>query len=130
MPRALDLRRSKRKNAQGLSDLVTSFPESAPAWPHFQIDAEEFRKALEAIQPFDLGEGERAFYRLYAATQNQPRYGDKTPTYCQQSCRIEELLPEAHFIHIIRDGRDASLIVFRYMVFSHCVANAGHSLTN
>src|SRR5687767_5630613 len=43
---------------------VTNYPESSPAWPDFEISAEEFRSALEEIVPFDISEGFRAFYRL------------------------------------------------------------------
>ncbi len=38
----------------------------------------------------------------------KPRYGDKTPLYGRHLAEIEKLLPEAHFIHIIRDGRDVA----------------------
>jgi hypothetical protein len=37
------------------------------------------------------------------------RWGDKTPLYLLNMTLIEEFLPEAHFIHIIRDGRDCAL---------------------
>jgi hypothetical protein len=46
---------------------------------------------------------------MYARRFDKPRYGDKTPTYCRLMPVIEQLLPEAAFIHVIRDGRDASL---------------------
>jgi len=46
------------------------------------------------------------FYQLYASRFAKPRWGDKTPSYCHHMQNIEEVLPEAHFIHIIRDGRD------------------------
>jgi hypothetical protein len=46
---------------------------------------------------------------MYAAGQNKPRYGEKTPGYCEHLPAIRKLLPEAHFVHVIRDGRDASL---------------------
>ncbi|MEO6326492.1 MAG: sulfotransferase, partial [Thermoanaerobaculia bacterium] len=54
-------------------------------------------------------EGARAFYRLYAARHGKPRWGDKTPNYVFHLSAIESLLPEARFIHIIRDGRDVAL---------------------
>jgi hypothetical protein len=64
---------------------------------------------LQRVEPFTMGEGLRAFYRLYAKRQNKPRYGDKTPTYCEHLPAIRSLLPEARFLHIIRDGRDVAL---------------------
>ena len=51
----------------------------------------------------------RAFYLLYAEREGKTRYGDKTPGYVKEMRRIQRVLPEARFIHIIRDGRDVSL---------------------
>jgi hypothetical protein len=88
---------------------VTAFPPEAPAWPDFGIPADDFREALEAIEPFTASAGFRAFYRLYAARHGKPRWGDKTPIYCLHVDLIRRVLPEARFIHIIRDGRDVAL---------------------
>ena len=92
-----------------LFQIVTRCPPEAPAWDDYGIEAEDFRRELEAIDPFNLSEGFRAFYRLYARKQKKPRYGEKNPGYCEHIALIERLLPEAHFVHIIRDGRDAAL---------------------
>ena len=51
----------------------------------------------------------RAFYSAYAEREGKTRYGDKTPGYIKEMVRIQRTLPEARFIHIIRDGRDVSL---------------------
>ena len=51
----------------------------------------------------------RAFYLAYAEREGKTRYGDKTPGYIREMVRIQRTLPEARFIHIIRDGRDVSL---------------------
>src|ERR1700690_3434691 len=61
---------------------VTSLPLKTGPWQDFGLNAQEFREELRRIEPFDVGEGLRAFYRLYARNQNKPRYGDKTPLYC------------------------------------------------
>ena len=68
-----------------------------------------FRAALQAIEPFTVADGLRAFYQLYAARFGKSRWGDKTPLYCMHVQSIAALLPEAHFVHIIRDGRDVAL---------------------
>jgi len=96
---------------------VTNYPSRAPSWPDFEILEETFWKALEGIEPFNLPDGYRTFYRLYAARFEKPRWGDKTPTYCLSLDAIRELIPEARFIHLIRDGRDAALSL-RKMWFS------------
>ncbi len=94
---------------EGLYRVVTTFPPDAPAWEDFGIDAGELRAALATIDPFVPSDGFRLFYRLYATRHGKSRYGDKTPIYTQHVAAIERLLPEARFIHLIRDGRDVAL---------------------
>ncbi|HEX5708828.1 MAG TPA: sulfotransferase [Pyrinomonadaceae bacterium] len=92
---------------------VVNYPEQYPSWPDFGIPEAEFRAALAEISPFNVSEGFRAFYRLYAARHAKPRYGDKTPLYCMEIAAIRRILPEARFVHIIRDGRDVALSLRR-----------------
>lgn len=89
--------------------VVTRLPFKSGPWQDFGLDAQEFRERLRRIEPFDWAEGIRAFYRLYAGKQDKLRYGDKTPLYCKHMEGIARLLPEAHFLHLIRDGRDVAL---------------------
>jgi hypothetical protein len=98
-------------------EAVTSFPPEAPAWKDFGMPEEQFWAALLEISPFSVAEGYRAFYRTYAARFGKRRWGDKTPLYCMHLEAIGGVLPEAHFIHIIRDGRDVALSL-RQMWFS------------
>lgn len=88
---------------------VTDYPPGAAAWPDFGIAKDALWDALTRIEPFSLQEGCRAFYRLYAAKFGKPRWGDKTPTYGLYLPAVTELLPEAHVIHLVRDGRDVAL---------------------
>ena len=88
---------------------LTQYPPEAPGWNDFHLDAGAFRTELDRLEPFDLADGLRAFYRLYAARWSKPRWGEKTPLYCRHLQTIERILPEAHFIHLIRDGRDATI---------------------
>lgn len=78
-------------------------------WPDFHIEKAEFREALEAIEPFSCTTGLRCFYRLYALRFGKQLWGDKTPPYSENMALIQGLLPEARFVHIIRDGRDVAL---------------------
>ncbi|MEJ7876465.1 MAG: sulfotransferase, partial [Solirubrobacterales bacterium] len=41
--------------------------------------------------------------------QGKSHWGDKTPTYVKTMRRIKRVLPEASFIHVVRDGRDVTL---------------------
>jgi hypothetical protein len=50
-----------------------------------------------------------AIFETYAERQGKPRWGDKTPLYMQQLPLLERLFPDAVWIHLLRDGRDAAL---------------------
>ena len=105
------------KLRQNFYHAVVNYGKPLPSWADFELSKEDFRSALAEITPFSVSEGCRVFYRLYAARCGKPRWGDKTPIYCKHLNTIRRLLPEARFIHIIRDGRDAALSL-RRMWFS------------
>lgn len=87
--------------------LVTSFPVGESHFADYQIPPAALQSALEAVQPFTLAGGLRAFYALYAQRQGKPLAGDKTPIYIRALDQITELLPEARIIHLVREPRDA-----------------------
>jgi hypothetical protein len=78
-------------------------------WGDFALDAELFRERVAGIDRGGAGDVARAFYSLYAEREGKPRWGDKTPQYLKRMRMIERKLPEARFVHLIRDGRDAAL---------------------
>jgi sulfotransferase family protein len=78
-------------------------------WPDFGLDADEVRRRLAGTGRLRPGDAARAFYGAYAAKHGKTRWGEKTPQYLKSLKRIGTALPEAHFIHIIRDGRDVAL---------------------
>ncbi|MGI9019979.1 MAG: sulfotransferase family protein [Solirubrobacterales bacterium] len=80
-----------------------------PRWGDFGLDAGEYAARVAALEPLTAAEGIRAFYRLYAEGQGKSRWGDKTPGYIRKTQPIQRVLPEARFIHMIRDGRDVAL---------------------
>lgn len=109
LPLARKLTGSDKELRDRFFAAIVGFPESAPAWDEFQIPREIFREKLQEIRPFSVAAGFRVFYRLYAARFGKPRWGDKTPLYCRELPLINDLLPEARFIHLVRDGRDAAV---------------------
>lgn len=90
-------------------EMIVTFPADAPAWEEFGIPREAFHARLRQIRRFTPAEGFRLFYRMYAERFGKPRWGDKTPGYSHHLRHLQELLPEARFIHIVRDGRDAAV---------------------
>ena len=74
-------------------------------WRDTGLDAAEFRSKLAAQGKFSLGEGLRSFFQMYAARHGKTRWGEKSPLHCHHLALIQETLPEAHILHLIRDGR-------------------------
>ncbi|MEP7180906.1 MAG: sulfotransferase [Betaproteobacteria bacterium] len=89
--------------------LVTFDKLGVSAWSDCGLDTSTFWQRLLAVRPFTLTGGLRAFYTLYAEQSGKARCGDKTPAYVRLMPEIESLLPEAHFIHLIRDPRPTVL---------------------
>jgi len=81
----------------------------AQTWPNLAVDKSALQRELDQLQPFSAPEAIRVFYRLYARRFGKERWGDKTSPYRSFMGGIRRLLPEAHFIHVIRDGRDVAL---------------------
>jgi len=48
-------------------------------------------------------------FECWAAKENKPRWGDKTPNYLTDIPTLLELFPEAQILHIYRDGRDVAM---------------------
>jgi len=79
---------------------------AARTWSDFGLDADAVRaRAGDG----GLADALRAFYGLYAEGRGKPRWGEKTPAYVRRMEPIGELLGEARFVHLIRDGRDVAL---------------------
>ncbi|MDH4345942.1 MAG: sulfotransferase [Thermoleophilia bacterium] len=55
------------------------------------------------------GEAISAVFETLAAAQGKRRWGDKTPLYMQHLRLLERLFPDALYVHLVRDGRDAAL---------------------
>jgi len=82
---------------------------AARTWSDFGLDPERLHERVGALADPDAGAVLRAFYRLYAEHRGKPRWGEKTPGYVTRMRTIAAELPEARFLHLIRDGRDVAL---------------------
>ena len=71
------------------------------------IGPEEVRPRLR--EGMTTGEAIAAVFDVYAEHEGKPRWGDKTPLYMQHLPLLEALFPDAFWVHLVRDGRDAAL---------------------
>lgn len=100
-------RRRPEDPVEALAGAIAGFRR----WPDFHLDADAFRERVRGRRPETAGEGIRCFYEMYAEKLGKPRWGDKTPWYLRKMDVIHELLPEARFVHVIRDGRAVALSI-------------------
>ena len=84
-------------------------------WGDFGLEPSELDAAWAELDPLTGPDAVRAFFRLYATKLGKPeaRWGDKTPGYVKSMREIQTFLPEARFVHLIRDGRDVALSVLK-----------------
>ena len=85
--------------------------KSAREWADFGFSDTEMLARLRALPKLRPGAAVRTFYEAYMEQQGKRRWGEKTPTYVQKMKLIQRALPEARFVHVIRDGRDVALSV-------------------
>jgi hypothetical protein len=94
----------------GRGDRVLDALVAHDRWNDFELEAGELRRRAPR-SPTTLADLLRVFYSMYAERHGKARWGDKTPPYVLSMPVIAEVLPEAHFVHIIRDGRDVAISV-------------------
>jgi hypothetical protein len=73
----------------------------------WNVPLDEVRARLRDGMP--VGTAIATVYSVYAAERRKERWGDKTPMYMQNLRLLDRLFPDARFVHLIRDGRDAAL---------------------
>jgi len=73
----------------------------------WDVPLEKVRARLTERMPIGAAIG--TVYAVYAEERGKARWGDKTPMYMQNLRLLDRLFPDALFVHLIRDGRDAAL---------------------
>ena len=84
---------------------MTSFP----TWPDLATDRRTSPRRCIASTRSRSPRAPASSTARYAVARGKSRWGDKTPVYGQFVPELLGVLPEAHFVHIIRDGRDVAL---------------------
>jgi hypothetical protein len=77
-------------------------------WQDLGVNRAELSRAFASEEVWSVGAGLRAYYRLYARKHGKRRWGDKTPGNVAHMESLAAALPEARFVHLIRDGRDVA----------------------
>jgi hypothetical protein len=75
-------------------------------WASMVDDARAFYQSLPEPSLACVLDG---LYRIKCAPFGAERWGDKTPAYVLHMFTLAEMFPSAQFVHLIRDGRDATL---------------------
>jgi LPS sulfotransferase NodH len=97
-------RRHRRTiDAERFLDDVARIP-TVRAWG---LRVDDVRPRVRSGMP--TGDAIAAIFEAYAERHGKPRWGDKTPMYMRHLPLLEHLFPEAQYVHLVRDGRDAAL---------------------
>jgi hypothetical protein len=80
-----------------------------PCWRDMGVSDDRLDSIVERHDLLRPADTLRAIYRTYADRFGAAFVGDKTPLHNLHMLDIANLLPEARFIHLIRDGRDVAV---------------------
>jgi hypothetical protein len=106
----LAARRAVLELGAGLDlDRLCRFLRCSPGFRRWGLDQGAVEDSLRTDPPVDLPAAIRRLYAMYAERAGAPRWADKTTTYVFHIEALAALLPEARFVHLIRDGRNVAL---------------------
>jgi hypothetical protein len=97
-------------NLRRLIKDILSIREFKKRFKGLEIDVDEF---IRSLREKTYREIVLQFYAEWVYLNKKIRWGGKTPDYTFHVKELRELFPDAKFIHIIRDGRDVALSLFK-----------------
>lgn len=115
VPRTIDMMRRPAAGASDGRDAAARLERAVAEivrraqWPDLGIPAAELAAVADSAPRATAGQLVRAVFLIYARRAGKPRWGDKTPPYLERMADIHAELPEARFVHVVRDGRDVAL---------------------
>lgn len=78
-----------------------------------KFDIQELSRELQEQGCDTIPDIIAGLFEKNARGEGKERWGDKTPYYILHMKAIIDMFPDAKFIHIIRDGRDSALSMFK-----------------
>ena len=100
--------RTARANHDDPRAAVRATLEKSHNWVDMGFTPAQFEHLIDSFDPSDLTGFLRTIYARYAQREGAARFGDKTPIHLLCMTEIAQALPEARFVHVIRDGRDVA----------------------
>jgi hypothetical protein len=91
---------------KAIETIVAEYKRFFREWRTEPLDPDAFVDQLPDLTPATFL---NSLYSAYAALYGATRWGDKSPIYTHHVPLLAEIFPDAQFVHLIRDGRDAAL---------------------
>jgi hypothetical protein len=119
--------RERQLDIREISDVLQQIGQLNRFWYGMVTDVAAFRAALpEPRLPYLLD----ALYKQHCHLHSMARWGDKTPLYVRYIPNLLAIFPQAQFIHVIRDGRDATLSARAKWGTTNCYMDVYYLLRN
>ncbi len=97
--------KNRECNATQFVHLLKNHPAVCINWPDLHLEETDLMARLPSLRSFSIADGIRIALFAYAQQHGKSLFGEKSPGNAHCFSAIQTLLPEARFIHIVRDGR-------------------------
>jgi hypothetical protein len=105
----------RERNRRALAEWITRGGDTK--FRVLGLDAEDVIEEIVHGPP-TLGSALAIVFRCYARRHGKPRWGDKRPSYFRRVPMLRRMFPDAQFVHLVRDGRDAVSSLMRMPWFT------------